>query len=439
MRVHFIGIGGIGMSGLALIALQKNYEVSGSDLKQSKITEKLMQAGAKLFFSHDEKNISADMVIVVTTAIKKENPEYQAALKIGCKIVHRSDFLLQMMEGKKQIMVSGAHGKTTTTALLAHIFKKAGLNPSYAVGGLIPNQPHAFLDQGDYFIFEGDESDGSFLNTNPIAVVLTNIDQEHLDYWKTFEELFLGFKRVIEKVGNHSFVFYSYEDPYLSEMASGSTSYGLSPNAEFKADNISFSKEGMEFDIVTNQERIAAKIPLFGLHNVKNALGCFALASFFGISSDAIVESMKTFKGVGRRFEILGKMGNTVFVDDYAHHPVEMGAVFSVLENISDLKRVLVVFQPHRYSRLQDLLKEFVRSLSKPFDVVALPVYSAGEDEIPLLYENFLDAVRPNQLIRLELNQVSDYLDQNYQKYDWVITIGAGNVTDVGRNFLNCF
>jgi UDP-N-acetylmuramate--alanine ligase len=439
MKVHFIGIGGIGMSALALLALKRGDQVSGSDLRESPITVTLEKLGAKIGYGQQGSSVDQEAVVVVSTAIDRNNSEYVACQKQGLKIYHRSEFLSLMMKNKKPIMVSGAHGKTTTTALLVHIFKTAGLKPSYAIGGQVPEYPHADFDEGEHFIFEGDESDGSFLKANPVAAIFTNIDQEHLDYWKTFEQLIQGFKEAILKIEDPKKVFLSSDDRYLKQMREEAIYFGFEQKAKLSANSIVFTKEGMQFNLVEDQETFACQLSLFGEHNIKNALGCYGVARAFGIPKETILTAFQTFLGVKRRFEMIGKVQSTTFVDDYAHHPVEIAAVLKVLKEISPLEKILVVFQPHRYSRFSSLLDEFIQTLSQPLSLLVLPVYAANEKQIDGLMEKFLTKVRSREVFFVEFGEVESFLTANYQKYDWVITLGAGNVTSIGRNFLKSF
>lgn len=433
MKLHFIGIGGIGMSGLALMALQKGYEVSGSDSKESEILTELKNKGAKISSFHDESLITNEMQIVISTAILDNNPELKKAKNLGCKIFHRSDYLLKIMEEKKSIMVSGAHGKTTTTALLAHVFSKAGLNPSYAIGGIVPNGVHAKLDQGEFFIFEGDESDGSFLNANPTAAIFTNIDEEHLDYWKSFDNLLAGFQKAIKKIENPQHVFVSFEDPHLKKIATKSVSYGINESADLSACAIRYEKNGTYFFIKGQKQEYF--IPLYGEHNVKNALAVIGVAQHFGISCEKIKKAFSTFPGVKRRFEKVGECQNTVFIDDYAHHPIEINALIQVLEKLTDLKKICLIFQPHRYKRFQALKEDFAKVLSKSFHLIALPVYGAGEEKIEGLYEDFLKKVKPEKLTSLSKEQIQNWLEIHSVDFEMVITVGAGDVTEISRNF----
>lgn len=432
MKIHFIGIGGIGMSALALLAIQKGHQVSGSDISQSSICRGLEDKGATIFYSHSEANIQEKMMVVISTAIDSNNIELLKAKNLHCSILHRSDFLKELMQGKTQIMISGAHGKTTTTALLVHVFKTAGLNPSYAIGGLVSDADHAEYYDSEYFIFEGDESDGSFLNHEAKYAIFTNIDQEHLDYWGNFENLLSGFKKAIQSIQDPTHVMIYSEDEYLNPLASKCAKYGTMPTDQLVAEDIHFTASGMRFTL----EGEIFNLSLYGKHNVMNALGCYGIARKCGISLEMIKKAFSTFKGVKRRFEFLGTFENTRFVDDYAHHPVEIQAVLDVIKQIADIKRVLIIFEPHRYSRFQALKDDFAKVLSQASDLIVLPIYSANQMPITGLLESFCSQVSSERLYQLDQKKVLEFLTNHYKNYDWVFTLGAGNVTNIGRNFL---
>lgn len=432
MNIHFIGIGGIGMSALALLAKEKGYHVQGSDLKKTPLTLQLESLGIMVYDHHRKEHIDSKMMVVISSAIKKDNEELLAAKGLNCKIMHRSDFLKSLMKDKIQIMITGAHGKTTTTALLVHLFQLANKNPSFAIGGLLTDQDHAKLTDGEHFIFEGDESDGSFLNASPLLGIFTNIDKEHLDYWKTFPALLEGYKKAIENIDNPKNVFYCSQDPQLAELAQKGSSFGFLESDSIQARNVHFTPKGMRF-LINDQEYDLA---LYGEHNVLNALACFAVARSCGIPTSIIQKGFKTFKGVKRRFEVIGKIESTTFVDDYAHHPAEIDAVLKVLIQLTPLSKVLVIFEPHKYTRFQELLDDFIAVLSIPIDLVVLPIYSAHQTAIHGLMEEFQKRVKPRNFFTQNHQSIEGFLFQRFQNYDWVITLGAGNVTDVGRSFL---
>lgn len=437
MKVHFIGIGGIGMSALAHLAKDKNFQVSGSDIKKSTITKDLEKKGVKIAYVQEGDFIESDTVCVFSTAVSKENGDLKKAQALNCKILHRSDFLHEMMEGKKPIMVTGAHGKTTTTALLVEVFKQAKLNPSYTVGGVLAHGDFAKYTTGDYFIYEGDESDGSFLKGNPISAIFTNIDQEHLDYWKSFENLLEAFNQAIQKIENPKKVFVSYEDPFLKNFRKDVQIVGLHPNLHLYAKNIIIGPQATSFDVFSSDGFLAHfEMKLFGEHYVKNALCVIALALEFKIAISDIQKGFLNFQGVARRFEILGYCDSTLFVDDYAHHPTEIKAVLEVVKKMASIDRILVVFQPHRFSRFHELLEDFAQVLSDQFTLMSLPVYAASEKPIEGVYEKFVEKVKPKNLIVCNLEDAEELICKKLSNYDFVITIGAGNVTDVGRKIL---
>ncbi len=436
-RVHFIGIGGIGMSALAAIALQKGMQVSGSDLHSTSITESLKEKGVKIKIGHEKNQIQSDQIVVYSSAIRPDNPEWIQAKELGVPLYHRSDFLAFCMKGKKKIMVTGAHGKTTTTALLVHIFYEAGIRSSYLIGGTIPDRFHGYLTDSDWFIFEGDESDGSFLKADPDFAIFTNIDHEHLDYWKTFDQLLEGYQQALQKSKDRSRVWVCQDDPHLSSLNQKRfSSYGFNQQATVFAHSIQFIQEGMRFQIADEESEETIQLPLYGEHHVKNATACFALAKQYGIPLEVIKRALATFKGVSRRFEKIGTIKGTIFVDDYAHHPAEIDCLTAVLEKLTQLSKVLIVFQPHRFSRLKSLKSEFIRSLSKPFDLIALPIYAASEEVDLKWYQQFLEELNPRSLIPLEREEALNWIKNNYFHYDYVVTVGAGDVTEINRQLM---
>lgn len=437
MKVHLIGIGGIGMSALAHLSKDKNFVVTGSDIKKSQITSELEERGVQIDYSQSGRLIDQDTVCVFTTAVKDDNPDLLRAKLLSCKILHRSEFLNLLMAGKKTIMISGAHGKTTTTALLVDVFKQANLNPSYAVGGVLAKDRFASFTDGDYFIYEGDESDGSFLIGNPISAIFTNIDKEHLDYWKNFDHLLDAFKKAIDKVQDPNKVFVSYEDPYLKTLRKDIQLLGFDPSCKLYAQNIKITLSCTTFDVYHQKDFLGHfELGLFGEHYVKNALCVIALSLEFNIDLKEIQEAFRKFRGVKRRFEVLGKIESTALVDDYAHHPTEIKAVLAVVKKMVPQSRTLVVFQPHRFSRFEELLDEFIHVLSQDFTLLSLPVYAASEKPIDGVYEKFIAKVKPKKLIVCQLDQVVGLIENQLSNYDFVITLGAGNVTDIGRQIL---
>lgn len=433
-RVHLIGIGGIGMSALAHLALDRGWQVTGSDRQPSEITFELEARGVLIDLEQTGRFIEPDVLCVYSSAVKSKNAEWVKGQALQCRLMHRSEFLKQMMEGKIPIMVTGAHGKTTTTALLVAVFRQAGLNPSYAIGGRIPQDRHARFQSGPHFIYEADESDGSFLLGQPDGAIFINIDQEHLDYWKSLDRLIAGFLQGMQNVGNRSRLILNFADPYLVKLAE---QIGVRAACDLQASDISVSLEGTSFNLIEyGRSDQAMTIKLVGEHYVQNALLVIRLARAYGIEDEFIQQGFKKFQGVSRRFEMIGSIHETWIVDDYAHHPTEIDAVLKSLERMEDQLSICVIFQPHRYFRLEALFDEFVAVFHRKIDLVLLPIYAASEGVIEGLEDRFASQLRPRRLVRCLKDEAMNFLEREIENYDVVITMGAGDVTHLGRAFL---
>jgi UDP-N-acetylmuramate--alanine ligase len=435
---HLIGIGGIGMSCLAKLLIQKGCVVSGSDTKKSQMTESLEKLGAKIYYGHDQKNLSEKKRVVVSSGIPQTNPELMKAKQLNYPLLHRSDLLDELMQGYLPLMVAGAHGKTTTTSLLAYVLDQAAFKPSFAIGGeSTAFLSHGYLNEGKYFVFEGDESDGSFLKTKSFGAIFTNIDAEHLEYWKTYEALQKAFEKAMRDVISPSLLFYCADDPIFRKMGIKGISYGLSKDAQIRAENIEQTVDGCYFDCIIDESRFERIfIRLKGIHNVVNSLAVFGMCKALGVSKALIRSAFESFPGVKRRLEFLGEHEGIVFLDDYAHHPNEIKAVFSALKQTTKSKKTLFIVQPHKFSRVNDLLKDFHEALSVDEDLVLLPIYGAGQVEIEGLFEKLVSGIRAKQLSLLQKEEVSSWLNEHAKAYECIVTLGAGDVTAIGRNYL---
>ncbi|HSW72501.1 MAG TPA: UDP-N-acetylmuramate--L-alanine ligase [Chlamydiales bacterium] len=439
MKYHFIGIGGIGMSALARILLQKGEEVSGSDVSTSYYTEKLQKEGAKVFHSHGKENIKAGSRVIYSTMIAEKNPEFQKANELKLEILHRSDLLTELSSGSKALYVAGTHGKTTTTALLAAVFVQAKLDPSFAIGGMLGNTTNGKWGKGEYFILEADESDGSLLKGKPFGAIVTNIEKEHLDYWKTEENLEIGFQEFCQKVEIKELLFWCKDDPYLRLMSPKGTSYGTHQDADLKI--TSFRQEGFRiYFTITFEGKIYKdlSLPLIGFHNVLNAAAVMGLSLKLNIPEAVIRAAFYDFPGIGRRMEYLGSKIGIDFFDDYAHHPTEIATTLNGLKQAIGQRRLVAVFQPHRYTRAKDLFHEFTNAFVSADLVVVTDIHAAYETPIPgitgqALYQE-ISKIQPAIFIpRSELDMsLLHYLSPN----DLVITLGAGDITNLGRKMV---
>ncbi len=419
MRNHFIGIGGIGMSALASILLEKKESVSGSDLCLSSITRALAAKGASIFEGHSSSLISKECRVIYSSATCEKNPEFDEAKKLGAKLLHRSELLNELTLGKNAICVTGAHGKTTTTALVAHLLVKANLDPSYVIGGEVSSLGgHGHLGEGNYFVLEADESDGSFLKTKPHIGIITNIEPDHLDYWGSLEKLTEGYKE-FARLSKH--LIWCKDDPILAAMKLGGKSYGLSIDSDFVISDIVKGPEGFKFKL--NKETFFT--PLIGEHNVLNSAAALVLAFSLGLKPD-----LSSFKGVARRLEWIKKEDGVDYFDDYAHHPTEIKATLSALKEVAK-GRIITIFQPHRYSRTKALMQEFQNVLNEIANLILIPIYSAKEPFEAGVFEELCDGIKNKYVIEKE--EVLPFLKKHTKQTDTVITLGAGDITYICR------
>jgi len=442
---HFIGIGGIGMSGIAEILLDLGFAVQGSDLKASPITDRLAAKGARIFTPQAGANIAGAGVVVVSTAIRPDNPELAAARAAGLRVVHRSQMLAELMKGGPTVAVAGTHGKTTTTTMMAAMLDAGGLEPTVINGGVL----HAYgsnarTGAGDWVVAEADESDGSF-NRLPVTVaVVTNIDPEHLEHWGSFEALRDGFRRFVAGVPFYGRAILCADHPRVAELAAQMsdkpvTTYGLEPGADLVALNPRFENGKAVFGIRVNlpgQSRIIDNVtlPMPGLHNVSNALAAVAAGLHLGLSDAQIRAALAGFQGVGRRFTRVGEVGGVTVIDDYGHHPVEIRATLAAARQaVAPGARVIAVHQPHRFTRLSALFDDFAACFDGADAVGLLPVYPAGEDPIPGATSQALIAAmaargRPARLLAAE-DDLLALVREVARPGDLVICLGAGTIS----------
>ena len=392
-RIHFVGIGGVGMSGIAEVMLTLGYKVSGSDQNESAATRRLVSMGAKVFRGHAASNIEDIDCVVVSSAIKADNPELQQAHAQQIPVVPRAEMLAELMRFKRGIAIAGTHGKTTTTSLTASVLFEGNLDPTFVIGGqLLSAGANAKLGTSQWLVAEADESDGSFLRLNPLIAVVTNIDADHLEnYGGDFERVKAAFAEFLHRLPFYGLAILCIDDPLVAELAKQTPRhtirYGLSEQANVRATNVVQDGGAMQFKLhLPDGSEQAVTLNLPGQHNVLNALAAAAVGWQLGVPSEIIANALKKFQGIGRRFNIKGELdfgnGKALVVDDYGHHPRELEAVFAAARGGWPDKRLVVAFQPHRYSRTRDLFDDFVSVLSTCDAVVLTEVYAAGEAPI---------------------------------------------------------
>ena len=449
--IHFIGVGGIGMSGIAEILHQSGYHVQGSDLNISNNTKRLEKLGIKIYIGQKKSNIINAKIIVVSTAISESNEEFIAAKKMFLPIVHRSEMLGELMRLKQSVAIAGTHGKTTTTSLIAKMIEESGMDPTIINGGIISSlDSNARLGNGEWMVVEADESDGSFAKLNPTAAIITNIDLEHLDYHKTEENLENAFFNFVSTIPFYGFVCLCIDNPRTQKLMSKLVNkkvitYGMSANADIRATNILYKNNKMYFSLnITNNKEYESKayeieFSMIGNHNIQNALATIATGIELKIPLSKIKKTLKNFTGVERRFQKVGNFKNTTIIDDYGHHPVEINSALAAARLLAPENRIISVFQPHRYSRLRDLFHEFCRSFNDADQVILLDVYAAGERPINNfesinLESGLANYGHKNVLYIKDHNLLAKTLIKLVQPYDLIICLGAGSITKIANN-----
>ncbi len=444
--IHFVGIGGIGMSGLSLIMKGKGFKIQGSDLSNNKNIERLKKEKIKIFISHKKQNIDKATILVVSSAIKKNNPELIEAKKKQLPIYKRGEMLANIVSLTKNIVVVGSHGKTTTTSLIASIFQETKIDPTIINGGVINSiNNSAKLGKSDWSILEADESDGSFVFIPPTYSIITNIDREHMDYYRTMSKLNKYFINFVNKVPSFGKSFICLDDKNNRNLIRNINNknyytYGLDSKSNFCIKNIKQSKQFSEFDLKirlpNKKDKLIKKfkIPLLGKHNIKNSVAATALAITVGLPIINIKKGLKNFKGVQRRFNKIFTFNNVDFFDDYAHHPTEITEVMDGVENVYKGYEKICIFQPHRISRLKDLKKEFTYAFKNADKVILFPIYTAGEKiELGFNYLNFAKEIIKNSKVELFLvedkYQLAKYIKSNIYGKKIVIGMGAGTIS----------
>lgn len=444
-NVHFVGIGGVGMSGLALLLLSRGHQVTGSDLKTSPVTERLRARGARIYLGHAEENLGAAEVVVFSSAVQPGNPEVAAARERGIPVIRRGELLAEVMRDYTGIAIAGAHGKTTTTAMVAAVLLAGGLDPTVLVGGEWPAIGGNFrLGESRYFVTEADESDATFLLLSPELAIVTNVENDHLDYYGSVETLVEAFREFVSRSQPGRVAVLCFDDPQLREIIgkvkTPFITYGKSSEADYSIQDVSLKGATSTSTLYYRGEplgRLELQIP--GMHNLLNAACAVAVGCHFGVPFAKAVEALSCFRGVGRRFELLGKAKGVCVVDDYAHHPTEIMATIRAARQLNP-GRVLAVFQPHRYTRTAILYREFGEAFSGA-DVVAIgEIYSAGERPIPgVTAELIREAVARHdgrEVLHLPAEDGAKFLKGLVRSGDIVLTLGAGDIYKVGAELV---
>lgn len=448
-HLHFVGIGGAGMSGIAEVMLNLGYVVSGSDLAKSAVTERLQSLGARVFCGHDKKHIRGADAVVISSAVHEDNPEVVAARELGIPVVPRAVMLAELMRLRRGIAIAGAHGKTTTTSLTASLLAAGDLDPTFVIGGRLNSAgANARLGTGEFLVAEADESDASFLNLTPVISAVTNIDEDHMDtYGHSFQNLKSAFVDFLERLPFYGVAVLCADDEHVLEIRPRVTKpvilYGLSADAQVRAIDVRAVGTQMAFTVLRpDHPPLPVVLNLPGIHNVRNALAAVAIATVVGVSDEAIVRGLSEFRGVGRRFTQYGDIpvraadgsvtGHYKLIDDYGHHPHEMAATLAAVRGAWPEKRVIVAFQPHRYTRTRDCFEQFVDVLKDIDGLVLAEVYPAGEALIEGADSEHLAAAiaakgfhRP---VVVPVEGVADAIAGMVRDGDVVITMGAGSI-----------
>ncbi len=449
-RIHFVGIGGSGMSGIAEVLINLGYRVSGSDLIENAATQRLREFGADVRIGHDAALVQGCDVVVTSTAVKENNPEVNAALQVKIPVIPRAEMLAELMRFRKGIAVAGTHGKTTATSLVASVLARGGLDPTFVVGGQVNSaKSNAKLGSGEYLVAEADESDASFLHLQPLIAVVTNIDADHMDtYEGDFGVLKQTFVDFLQNLPFYGLAVLCMDDPVVREISpqvrKPIRTYGTTSSADFHAANIQQHGPAMCFDVMRpgHEAPLAIELPMPGQHNVRNALAAIAVGDELGVSEQALMEGLRDFQGIDRRFDIRGeikvKHGSALLVDDYAHHPREIRATLRAAADSWPDRRLVVVFQPHRYTRTRDLIDDFSQVLADYDPLIVTEVYAAGEPMLSGADGRALCRVirargRTDPIFIQSLADLPQVLSSIVRDQDVVLTLGAGDIGQASK------
>jgi UDP-N-acetylmuramate--alanine ligase len=445
-KIHFVGIGGIGMSGIAEVLLNLGYKVSGSDLRSSEITERLAQLGGEIFYGHARENVAGADVVVISSAVREDNPEVIEAKERLVPVIPRAEMLAELMRMKFGIAIAGTHGKTTTTSMISTILGYAGIDPTIVIGGKLNSiGSNARLGQGKFLVAEADESDGSFLKLSPTIAVVTNIDADHLDFYSGIDQIKETFVEFINKVPFYGLAVLCLDNDNVADIIplvkKRFVTYGLSAQTDFRASDVKMSGYSTSFVTHYRGERLGEiTYGMPGAHNVLNALATIAVAMELNVPFSKIQEGFREFGGVGRRFQIKGEIGEIMVVDDYGHHPAEIRATLAAAKG-GWSRRLVVIFQPHRYTRTKELFDEFVKAFYDADVLILTDIYPAGEQPIEgytaeALYRSIKKHGQKDVTYIADKDAVNDHLLQVLKPGDIALTLGAGNIWQVGESLL---
>ncbi len=443
-QIHVVGVGGAGMSGIAEILRSLEFEVSGSDMRESDSTRRLASMGVRIDIGHAGGNVHGADVVVRSSAIRDDNAEITEARELGIPVIGRADMLAELMRVKYGVAIAGSHGKTTTTSLVATILRAAGLDPTVAVGGKMESLgSNARLGGGDLMVTEADESDGTFLRLDPTIAVVTNVDPEHLDYWQTHERLLEGFVEFVNRIPFYGLAVLCLDHPsvqsILPRVTSRHVTYGVSPQADYAVRGVQYRGLETMFNAYRRGEPLGGfRLRMPGAHNVLNCLAAIAVADELAVPRDVTKEALATFTGVGRRFTVVGDVAGIKLIDDYGHHPAEVAATLQAARAAFPVEdhRIVAVFQPHRYSRTRDLFDEFALAFNQTDLLYVTSIYRAGEQPIEGVSAELLaQAIESHghQDVRYvdDLEDLPGLLSAELREGDVVITLGAGNINQI--------
>lgn len=446
VKIHFVGIGGIGMSGIAEVLLTSGYNVSGSDVSESPNVKKLKKLGAEVYIGHKEENLKNVTVVVYSSAVNDLNPEVARAKRESIPVIRRAEMLAELMRLKYGLAVAGTHGKTTTTSFLATILQECNLDPTYIIGGIVKNlDGHAKVGKGDFLVAEADESDGSFLLLTPVMSVITNIDNDHMDHYGTEENLFRAFAEFANKTPFYGVVALNAHDERLMqlklEMKRPAVTFGIDTPSDFTAKNIKLGHFNTFFDLYYKGEfKTQFEINLPGRHNILNCLGATALAFHLGLKFQNIAEAAKKLEGVGRRFQLLFKEEDFEVVDDYGHHPTEIASTLKIVKETRPDYKKIVIFEPHRFTRTRDCWNQFLHCFNDADELYFLPIYAASELPIDGITTDRLiediNRLHPQFARKIEnIDGLGSVIDSCKNPKTIVVTLGAGTIGKMARKW----
>ena len=446
-HIHFVGIGGIGMSGIAGLLIHLGYKVSGSDLNLSPITRRLEKKGGVIFQGHKKSQVKGANVVVTSTAITRDNPEVVRAKELSIPIIPRAEMLAELMRIKYSIAVSGAHGKTSTTSMISQILNTAGLDPTVIIGGLLKGlDTNALHGKGEYIVAEADESDGSFLKYAPAIAAVTNIDLEHLDFYRDIDDIKDKFVQFINSVPFYGLAILCLDNEHIQDILPRVkvryTTFGMTAQSDLRARQISFMGNKSFFKVFQHEKLLGEiNLNIAGKHNISNALASIAVALELNISFKTIKKALEQIEGVKRRLEVKGGKKEIIVIDDYGHHPTEIMATLTAIRESHMGKRLIVVFQPHRYTRTQGLFHEFTRSFYQSDILIVLPIYAASEKKIKgvdtqSLCEGIKKHGHKEVFYAPDFNEALSMVTRKVKKGDVVLTLGAGDIYNLGEKLL---